>query len=61
LRRFNGTKNFDIISKKEVSRVGNYIAYVVNKCIEDNNNNNNNNNNNKTGGATCTSNPITIM
>jgi hypothetical protein len=35
LRRFNGTKNFDIVSKKEVSRVGNYIAYVVNKCIEE--------------------------
>jgi hypothetical protein len=35
LKRFNGTINVDIVSKYEVSRVSNYIPYVVHKGIEE--------------------------
>lgn len=32
--RFNGTKNFDIISEKKAFRMINYLAYVINKQVE---------------------------
>jgi hypothetical protein len=35
LRRFDGSVNFDIVSKEKIRKVGNCIAYEVNKHIEE--------------------------